>query len=187
MPERPVLEIPNVQLKQRCAPVGDIDDELAVDLLDTMRVSPGCVGLAAPQIGVLKRAFSLDVSRHPKGTPNHGEFVLFDPEVLLREGAELRREGCLSVPHYTANVTRALRVVVRGLDAEGHERIIDAEGFEARALQHELDHLDGLLILDRVASVRTDVFRRKTYQSRRRDGDDPPPPAVADLERSRRD
>lgn len=167
MAERPVIEIPNALLKQRCRPVGGTDAALAADLLDTMRVAPGCVGLAAPQIGVSRRAFSLDVSIHPRGTPNHGEFVLFDPELLFDEGSELRREGCLSVPDYTADVRRALRVVVRGTDATGRERVIDTEGFEARALQHELDHLDGVLILDRVASVRTDVFRRKTYQDRR--------------------
>ena len=167
MAERPVIEIPDPLLKERCASVGGVNDALARDLLDTMHVSPGCVGLAAPQIGLSLRAFSLDVSGHPKGKPNHGEFVLFDPELLFSEGSEIRREGCLSVPHYTADVRRALRVVVRGVDADGRERVVDTEGFEARALQHELDHLDGKLILDRVASVRTDVFRRKTYQGRR--------------------
>ena len=167
MPERPVLEIPNPRLKQPCAKVGAVDEELARDLLDTMHVAPGCVGLAAPQIDVSLRAFCLDVSGHPKGTPNHGEFVLFDPEVLLVEGSEVRREGCLSVPHYTANVRRAIRVVVRGVDHAGTERVIDSTGFEARALQHEIDHLDGMLILDRVANVRTDVFRRKVYKERR--------------------
>lgn len=167
MAERPVVEIPNPLLKTRCEAVGGTDDALARDLLDTMRVSPGCVGLAAPQIGVARRAFGLDVSIHPRGDPNHGEIVLFDPELLFSEGSELRREGCLSVPHYTADVRRALRVVVRGIDAQGCERVLDTHGFEARALQHELDHLDGRLILDRVASVRTDVFRRKTYQGRR--------------------
>jgi peptide deformylase len=167
MPERSVIEVPDPLLKERCAPVGGVNVAIARDLLDTMRVAPGCVGLAAPQIGVTVRAFSLDVSVHPKGTPNHGELVLFDPELLFSEGSEIRREGCLSVPHYTADVRRALRVVVRGVDADGRERVIDTTGFEARALQHELDHLDGRLILDRVASVRTDVFRRKTYQGRR--------------------
>lgn len=167
MPERPVLEIPNPQLKQPCAKVGAVDPGLATDLVDTMRVAPGCVGLAAPQIGVSQRAFCLDVSGHPKGRPNHGELVLFDPEILLTEGAEVRREGCLSVPHHTADVRRAVRVVVRGVDAQGHERIVDASGFEARALQHEIDHLDGMLILDRVANVRTDIFRRKVYKDRR--------------------
>ena len=167
MTGRPVLEIPNPALKRVCAKVGHVDAALATDLLDTMRVSPGCVGLAAPQIGDGRRAFCLDVSVHPKGRPHHGEFVLFDPEVLLAEGAEVRREGCLSVPHYTADVRRAIRMVVRGIDETGAERYIDATGFEARALQHEIDHLDGLLILDRVTNARTDIFRRKVYKQGR--------------------
>ncbi|HVM15889.1 MAG TPA: peptide deformylase [Egibacteraceae bacterium] len=167
MPERPVVEIPNPILKRQAALVGGPDAELAADLLDTMRVSPGCVGLAAPQIGVSRRAFCLDVSGHPKGRPNHGLVVLFDPELLHTEGAEVRREGCMSVPDFTADVRRALRVVVRGTDADGRERVYESEGFEARAFQHELDHLDGLIILDRVASLTTDVFRRKSYQPRR--------------------
>ena len=96
--------------------------------------------------------------------------VLFDPEILHAEGSEVCREGCMSVPDFTANVRRALTVIVRGIDAEGAERLYEASGFEARAFQHELDHLDGLLILDRVASLSTDVFRRKVYKP-------PPPPA----------
>lgn len=169
MPERSVAVLPDAVLKRRAVPC-DPDPDLARDLLDTMRVSPGCVGLAAPQIGVSRRAFCVDVSGHRSQVPparNHGEFVLFDPQLLLAEGSEVRREGCLSVPDFTADVRRALRVVVRGLDETGAERVLEADGFEARALQHELDHLDGLLILDRVASLRTDVFRRKTYQQRR--------------------
>ncbi|HVM00818.1 MAG TPA: peptide deformylase [Egibacteraceae bacterium] len=167
MPVRPVVAIPNPVLKRRAAPAGRPDEELAADLLDTMRVSPGCVGLAAPQIGVSRRVFCLDVSGHPKGKPNHGLVVLFDPELLHVDGSELRREGCMSVPDFTADVRRALRVVVRGTDPDGRERVYEAEGFEARAFQHELDHLDGMIILDRVASLTTDVFRRKTYQPRR--------------------
>lgn len=164
MAVRPTVAIPNAVLKQRAEPVGGADADLAADLVDTMLVSPGCVGLAAPQIGVSRRAFCLDVSAHPKGKPNHGQVVLFDPELLLSEGSEIRREGCMSVPDFTADVRRALRVVVRGTDEQGRERYFDASGFEARAFQHELDHLDGRLILDRVASLKTDVFRRKTYQ-----------------------
>lgn len=167
MAERPVVEVPNPLLSRRCEPAGQADAELARDLLDTMRVSPGCVGLAAPQIGVLTRAFSLDVSINRHGNPNHGEYVLFDPELLVAEGSEVRREGCLSVPDWTADVRRALRVVVRGVDADGRERVIDTTGFEARAIQHEIDHLDGTLILDRVTSARRDIHRRKTYQPRR--------------------
>ena len=160
----PVVTLPAAVLKRRADPTAGASPSLAADLVDTMNVSPGCVGLAAPQIGVSLRAFVLDVSGHPKGQPNHGLVVLFDPEVLFSEGSEIRREGCMSVPDFTANVRRALRVVVRGLDIDGRERVYEAEGFEARAFQHELDHLDGLLILDRVASLSTDVFRRKVYQ-----------------------
>lgn len=163
MPERPVVAIPNAVLKRVATPVEGADPALAADLVDTMRVSPGCVGLAAPQIGVSARAFCLDVSGHPKGTPNHGLVVLFDPELIHTEGSETKREGCMSVPDFTADVRRARRVVVRGLGADGTERVYEAEGFEARAFQHELDHLDGKLILDRVASLTTDVFRRKVY------------------------
>lgn len=164
MPERPVVAIPNAVLKRVATPVGGIDADLAADLVDTMRVSPGCVGLAAPQIGVSARAFCLDVSSHPKGKPSHGLVVLFDPELVHTEGSEVKREGCMSVPDFTADVRRAKRIVVRGIDGEGNERVYEASGFEARAFQHELDHLDGKLILDRVASLTTDVFRRKVYQ-----------------------
>ena len=170
MGERPVVVVPDPVLKRRALPVGGADHELAADLVDTMRVSPGCVGLAAPQIGVSRRAFCLDVSGHrsqAKGSRNHGLVVLFDPEVVHTEGSEVRREGCMSVPDLTADVRRALVVVVRGSGVDGRERVYEAEGFEARAFQHELDHLDGLLILDRVASLSTDVFRRRTYQPRR--------------------
>ncbi len=167
MPEQRVRVLGDPVLKRVAEPVGAVDPALAADLLDTMRVSPGCVGLAAPQIGASRRAFVLDVSGHPKGRPNHGLVVLFDPELVHSEGSEVRREGCMSVPDLTADVRRAVSVVVRGTGADGAERVISATGFEARAFQHELDHLDGLLILDRVASLRTDVFRRKTYQPRR--------------------
>jgi peptide deformylase len=175
VPERPVVVIPNEVLKRRAEPLAGAPAAerhhllrgLADDLVDTMRVSPGCVGLAAPQLGVSRRAFCLDVSAHPKGKRSHGLVVLFDPELLYTEGSEIRREGCMSVPDFTADVRRALTVVVRGLTPEGEERVLEAEGFEARALQHELDHLDGKLILDRVASLHTDVFRRKVYKPRR--------------------
>lgn len=164
MAVRNVIALPNPRLKRRSDACGGADPALAADLIDTMRVSPGCVGLAAPQINVGLRAFCLDVSSHPKGAPHHGLVVLFDPELVVAEGAEVRREGCMSVPDYTANVRRAVHVVVRGTDEHGRERVISATGFEARAFQHELDHLDGKVILDRVASLRTDVFRRKVYQ-----------------------
>lgn len=167
MAVRPVLRYPNRVLKGVSGPVGSIGDEereLADDLIDTMAEAPGCVGLAAPQIGVPLRAFAMDVSvmRRPP-EPNHGRVLLLDPEVIYTEGSELAREGCLSVPDYTCDIRRARLVVVRGTTPQGETRTLETQGFEARALQHELDHLDGLLILDRVASARTDVFRRKRY------------------------
>jgi peptide deformylase len=119
------------------------------------------VGIAANQIGVLQRCVVVDVTDHPKAESCHGLLVLFDPEVLLAEGAEVAREGCLSIPDLTANVRRATRVVVRGREPAGAERIVSADAFEARALLHEIDHLDGILFLDRVANLETDVFRRK--------------------------
>ena len=167
MPIRPVVQLPEPVLKRVADPVSHIGDEeraLAADLIDTMRVSPGCVGLAAPQIGVSVRAFSLDVSGHKKADSCHGEFVLFNPELVLAREPVTAREGCMSVPDFTGNVARASEVVVRGLDLDGTTRVIEANAFEARALLHELDHLDGLLFLDRVSSLKTDVFRRKTYQ-----------------------
>jgi peptide deformylase len=162
---RPVRIYPDPVLKQVAEPVGTSPGpdalELAADLVDTMRSHTRCVGIAANQIGVLQRCVVVDVTDHPKAESCHGLLVLFDPEVLLAEGAEVAREGCLSIPDLTANVRRATRVVVRGREPAGAERIVSADAFEARALLHEIDHLDGILFLDRVANLETDVFRRK--------------------------
>ena len=166
MPVRPVLRLPDHRLKEPAQLVGRVDDAaraLAQDLIDTMRASPACVGLASTQIGVGLRAFAVDVTGHKKARSCHGEFVLFDPEVLLAHGPVMAREGCMSVPDLTGDVSRATTVVVRGLTVEGNERVIEADAFEARALLHELDHLDGLLFLDRVSS-HDSVFRRKVYK-----------------------
>ena len=166
MAVRPVVRLPDPILKQPAAPVGRVDDTaraLATDLVDTMRASPACVGLAANQIGVALRAFAVDVTGHKKARSCHGELVLFDPEVLLAHGPALAREGCMSAPDLTGDVARATTVVLRGLGIEGGERVVQADAFEARALLHELDHLDGLLFLDRVSSHEY-VFRRKVYK-----------------------
>ncbi|HZN14919.1 MAG TPA: peptide deformylase [Acidimicrobiales bacterium] len=166
MAVRPVLSLPAPVLKQAAASVGRIDDAaraLATDLIDTMRASPACVGLAAPQIGVSQRAFVIDVTGHKKAVSCHGEVVLFDPEVMLAHAPEVAREGCMSVPDYTGDVVRATRLVVRGFDVDGRDRVLHVDAFEARAVQHEIDHLDGMLFLDRVSSHHS-VFRRKTYR-----------------------
>ena len=165
MAVKPVVRLPARVLSQPTRAVGRADvAELVGDLIDTMRASPACVGLAAPQIGVPLRVFVLDVSAHPKATTAHGLVALVDPVIEEVEGRARGREGCMSVPDLTADVVRAERVVVRGMTPDGAERVIETTGFEARAFQHELDHLDGLVILDRVASLATDVFRRKVYR-----------------------
>ena len=136
---------------------------LAADLVATMRVSPGCVGLAAPQVGEGVKVFCVDVSEHPKTREHHGTFVLCNAEVVSGSRNEKAREGCMSVPDLTGDVKRPGRVVVRGrLPGTGEEVEIEAEAFEARALQHEIDHCDGLLFLDRAAGAHA-VYARKTY------------------------
>lgn len=139
--------------------------QLAVDLVDTMRASPACVGLAANQIGVGLRAFVVDVSGHRKARSCHGAFVLLNPVLVAASDPEPAREGCMSVPDLTGDVARATVITVRGWTPEGVERIVDADAFEARAVLHELDHLDGHVFLDRVASP-SSVFRRRVYRSR---------------------
>lgn len=166
MAVRPVLRLPEPVLKQVAQPVEVIDDAaraLAQDLIDTMRAAPACVGLAAPQIGVSLRAFSLDVTGHRKARSCHGELVLFNPEILRASAPAVAREGCMSVPDLTGDVSRATELVVRGLTPDGRERVLTVDAFEARAVLHEIDHLDGKLFLDRVASS-AGVFRRKVYR-----------------------
>jgi peptide deformylase len=137
--------------------------QLAADLVATMRVSPGCVGLAAPQVGVGVRMFCVDVTEHPKTRSHHGTFVLCNAEVVQASRNEKAREGCMSVPDLTGDVKRATRVLVSGqLPVTGERVEVTADAFEARALQHEIDHCDGLLFLDRVAGAHA-IHPRKTY------------------------
>lgn len=166
MAVRPVLELPDPLLKRVSDPVGPIDDRalaLAADLVDTMRARVACVGLAAPQIGVSLRAFVVDVTGHRKAVSCHGELVLFDPQIVAASGPVVAREGCLSVPSLTGDVARASSLVVRGTTPGGTDRVVEVDAFEARAVLHEIDHLDGLLFLDRVSSLDS-VFRRKVYR-----------------------
>jgi peptide deformylase len=163
---RPVVQLPDAVLSTPAEPVAAFGDEtraLADDLLDTMRASSHSVGIAAPQIGVGLRAFALDITGHKKAESCHGEFVLFNPEVVTASGREVGREGCMSVPDLTGDVARHTTIVVRGFTADGDERIIEADAFEARALQHELDHLEGKVFLDRVVA-HDRVFQRKVYR-----------------------
>ena len=161
-----VVRAPNPVLSRTGAlvdPTSPEDVQLAADLLATMRVSPGCVGLAAPQVGVSAKVFCVDVTGHPKARTEHGTFVLCNAEVVSASRNEKAREGCMSVPDLTGDVKRATRIVVRGQEpGTGAEVTIEADAFEARALQHEIDHCEGLLFLDRAAGAHA-IHPRKTY------------------------
>jgi peptide deformylase len=154
---REVLVYPHPALKQVARDVDDAAtaERVTRDLEDTMDAFGHCVGLAATQLGELHRIVVVDVTGHRKARTSNGRLLLVNPRITHAEGAEVGREGCLSIPELTANVRRATRIVV-----EAGELRIESEGFEARCLQHEIDHLDGLLFLDRVDSLTADVFRR---------------------------
>lgn len=167
MPIQPILHYPHPVLKKLCNRVEVIDvtiQSLIGDLLDTMRAGPGSVGVAAPQIGVTLRVCVVDVSANRLGKDNHhGQLCMINPEIITREGAAVMREGCMSVPDYTGDVERATTITVRFSEPDGNTREIIASGFEAVAIQHEMDHLDGVLFLDRIVSIKTGLFRRKNY------------------------
>jgi peptide deformylase len=163
---RTVVRAPDPVLASPSPEVDPTDPEivrLAADLLATMRVSPGWVGLAAPQVGVAAQVFSVDVTGHPKTKTCHGPMVLCNARVVEASQWQKGREGCMSVPELTGDVKRAGRLVVAGLlPGAGEEIQITTDAFEARALQHEIDHCAGLLFLDRVAGANA-VFARKVY------------------------
>jgi peptide deformylase len=162
VPARPILLYPDPALKVKTARVSPTNPDVAAivqDMLDTLQASPG-VALAAPQIGQLVQIIVVDVSRK-KGEQGHGLVVLLNPRILQQDGPRIIREGCLSVPDYTGNVLRYERTVVQGVSPDGLPITLVASGFEALAFQHEVDHLDGTLFLDRIESLSTDLFRRK--------------------------
>jgi len=159
---RPILLYPDPILKRPTVPVCLTDPALhdfIQDLLDTLEASHG-VALAAPQIGCPVRMIVVDVTRK-KGTHGHGRVVLINPRVLHQEGPRIVREGCLSVPDYTGNVRRFEQTVVEGTAPDGQVVILTTSGLEAQAYQHEIDHLEGTLFLDRLDSLSTDLFRRR--------------------------
>ena len=166
MAVRSILLYPDPILKQVAEPVAEVNESVVTviqDLVDTMVDSGHSVGIAAPQIGELCRVLVVDVSKSKLGKDNnHGLLEMINPEIIEKSGSKMMREGCMSVPDYTGNVTRAEHIVIEFSDRVGQLRVIEASGFEAIAIQHELDHLNGLLFLDRVSSLKTDLYRRKS-------------------------
>jgi peptide deformylase len=161
-----ILVYPEQALKQVSEEVSSFDDEFrqfVADLDETRLHAPGCVGIAAPQVGRFQRVAIVDVSGNPKHKSN-GLMILVNPEITAWEGFVKGREGCLSVPDYTGNVMRAEKITLEARDPDGNKLEYQCEGFEARAVQHEIDHLDGLLFLDRLVSRRKDLFQRKVYK-----------------------
>ena len=163
---RPILRYGESLLHQLASDVSVVDDEvqtLVDDMIETMYAAPG-VGLAAPQVGVPKRLFVIDLSAGRRITDL---IVMINPVFVQREGMQLEEEGCLSVPGFNATVVRPARAVVRGLDRSGHEQMIEGRELLARAFQHEMDHLDGTLFIDRLRGIKRDLIVRKIHKLRR--------------------
>ena len=162
-----IILYPDERLKQESLPVELFDDEFQTfidDLEETRLSGPGAVGIAAAQVGRFQRVAIVDVSNMRKPVENHGYMVLVNPEIIAWDDYEIGREGCLSVPDFTGNVIRATSITLKAQDRYGEYHEYKMTDFEARAVQHELDHLDGKLFLDRVVSRSTDLFKRKTYK-----------------------
>lgn len=165
-----IITYPDARLKQAAEEVKVFDSDLIQliqNLDETMTAGPGGVGIAATQVGVMQRIVIVDVSNYPKikKAKHHGHLVLINPEIIDWQGMKKGREGCMSVPDYTGNVIRAENIILHALDINGTQHEYEMEGFEARAVQHEVDHLDGLLFLDRLVSRRNDLFSRKNKHS----------------------
>jgi peptide deformylase len=163
---RPILRYGDAPLHVPAQPVAQVDDEvrrLVGDMIETMYAAPG-IGLAATQIGAGVRVFVVDLS---VGRDPAQLIVMINPEFVAREGAQLEEEGCLSVPGFNATVLRPARAVVRGLDREGNLQTVEGSGLLARAFQHEMDHLDGRVFLDRLRGIKRDVIVRKIHKLQR--------------------
>jgi peptide deformylase len=157
---RPILKYGDQTLHRPAAPVEAVTPEierLVDDMIQTMYAAPG-VGLAAPQVGVPLRLFVVDVS---VGRDPDGLIVMLNPEFVERSGMQLEEEGCLSVPGFNATVVRPSHAIVKGLDRTGAECVREGDGLLARAFQHEMDHLDGALFVDRLRGIKRDVIVRK--------------------------
>ena len=160
---RPLLRYGANVLHQPTRPVERITpeiDSVIGDMIDTMYAAPG-VGLAATQVAVPLRIFVVDIS---VGRDPNGLITMINPEFVERDGVQLEEEGCLSVPGFNATVMRPMRAVVKGLDRHGETLQVDGTGLLARAFQHEMDHLDGTLFVDRLRGIKRDLIVRKIHK-----------------------
>jgi peptide deformylase len=163
---RPIVRYGDLILHAPAAPVGELTPEiekLIDDMIETMYAAPG-IGLAAPQIGVPLRIFTVDLS---VGRASGDLIVFVNPTFVSREGVQTEDEGCLSLPGFNATVVRPRRAVVTGLDRHGSERTIDGQDLLARAFQHEMDHLDGTLFVDRLRGIKRQLIVRRITKLRR--------------------
>ena len=159
-----ILTYPDERLKQLSEPVSVIDvriQDFIRELEATRLAGPSACGIAAPQVGRFQRIVIVDVSNMKKPVANHGHLIMINPEIIEHDGMVMGREGCLSVPEFTGNVMRAEKIKLQFQNPQGETIQFETADFEARAIQHEMDHLDGVLFLDRLVSRRTDLFRRK--------------------------
>jgi len=160
MPVRKILKYPDAELKHLADPVREIDgtvDALLADMTETMYAAPG-IGLAATQLGVDQRAIVVDVDLENKGK---NLLKLINPVIVEREGSVIWEEGCLSVVDFTAEVKRSARILMKAWTLDQKEIEIEASDLLAVALQHELDHLDGKLFIDRISALKRDLYRRR--------------------------
>jgi peptide deformylase len=165
---RPIVKWGEPVLHAPARPVAEVDDAvktLVTDMVETMYAAPG-IGLAAPQIGVPLRVIVVDLT---VGEDKSQLITLINPELVEREGEQCHEEGCLSIPGFGGSPVRPARVVVSGLDLEGKQRNYPATGLLARAFCHEIDHVDGLLFVDRLSPLKRDLMKRKLRKRARAD------------------
>ena len=174
----PILTAPDPRLKKKSKPVETVDAEvrqLMDEMLETMYAAPG-IGLAAPQVGVLKRVIVLDIDREDVKT---GPLLMANPEIIEASDEDVSyEEGCLSVPEHYSEVVRPAKVTVRYLDRDGAQQEMACEGLLATCVQHEIDHLDGILFIDRISALKRNMILRKLLKARKdaeRDGEDDTP------------
>ena len=166
MPVLKVHEFPDPILKKICNEVTTFDSSLESfvnNLTETMHSHKFCVGLASPQVGNLQRIIAIDISRARKSQPNNGLLILINPIILESSDFKIVREGCLSIPDFTANVKRAMKIKVKFQNPKGKIEELITQDLEAHAIQHEMDHLDGILFFNRMANPASDLFRRKKF------------------------